>query len=130
MGECACALTAAGLDTRLGFLHATRAARPALALDFMEPFRPLIVDACATTALNRGQLQSAPTGTEEILETPNKQVLLQVYEERLATEARDATAPGVAQDNRKSWRDRLHENARMLAKALERGLAFHPLVRA
>lgn len=50
-------VTARGLDARLGFLHAVRPGRPALALDLMEPWRPGAVDRWALTLLNRGRLQ-------------------------------------------------------------------------
>jgi len=39
-----------------GQLHATRPGRPALSLDLMEPFRPLIADSVAISAFNRGEL--------------------------------------------------------------------------
>ncbi len=45
-----------GLDPFLGFLHQPRYGRPALALDLMEEFRPLIADSVAISLLNRGEL--------------------------------------------------------------------------
>lgn len=50
------ALTATGLDPFVGFLHAERPARPALALDIMEEFRPLLADRLAITLINRRQI--------------------------------------------------------------------------
>jgi CRISPR-associated protein Cas1 len=47
---------AVGLDPFLGFYHHPRYGRPALALDLMEEFRPLIVDSLAIYLLNRGEL--------------------------------------------------------------------------
>jgi CRISPR-associated protein Cas1 len=47
---------AVGLDPFLGFLHQPRYGRPALALDLMEEFRPLIVDSVAISLINRGEL--------------------------------------------------------------------------
>ena len=44
----------AGLDPALGFYHETRPGRPALALDLMEPFRPLLADSAVITAVNTG----------------------------------------------------------------------------
>jgi len=40
MNDCRSALEAAGLDPQVGFLHALRPGRAALALDLMEEFRP------------------------------------------------------------------------------------------
>lgn len=45
-----------GLDPFLGFMHQPRYGRPALALDLMEEFRPLIADSVAITLINRGEL--------------------------------------------------------------------------
>lgn len=49
-------LSAVGLDAYRGFYHQQRFARPALALDLMEPFRPLIADSVVTTAINNGEV--------------------------------------------------------------------------
>jgi len=41
-----------GFDPHLGFYHQPRFGRPSLALDMMEPFRPLIADSAVLTAIN------------------------------------------------------------------------------
>lgn len=48
-----------GLDPYIGFLHAVRPGKPALALDLMEEFRPLLADRLALTLLNRSELTTA-----------------------------------------------------------------------
>ena len=55
MNDCRSALEASGLDPQVGFLHALRPGRAALALDLMEEFRPW-ADRLALTLINRGQL--------------------------------------------------------------------------
>ena len=50
-------LTAVGFDAYRGFYHQPRYGRPALALDMMEPFRPLIVDSAVIMAVNNGEIQ-------------------------------------------------------------------------
>ncbi len=45
-------LTTVGLDPWKGFYHVERPGRPALALDFLEPFRPLLADSAVLTALD------------------------------------------------------------------------------
>jgi CRISPR-associated protein Cas1 len=45
-----------GLDPFLGFMHQPRYGRPALALDLMEEFRPLIADSVTISLINRGEL--------------------------------------------------------------------------
>lgn len=54
--DCIAALTATGLDPFVGFLHAQRPNRPALALDLMEEFRPWLADRLAVTLINRQQI--------------------------------------------------------------------------
>lgn len=53
------ALEQVGLDPYLGFLHGLRPGKPALALDLMEEFRPLLADRIALTMLNRKELTHA-----------------------------------------------------------------------
>ena len=57
MNDCRSALEAAGLDPQVGFLHALRPGRAALALDLMEEFRPW-ADRLALTLINRGQVNA------------------------------------------------------------------------
>lgn len=45
-----------GLDPFLGFFHSPRYGRPALALDMMEEFRPLIADSTVISLVNRSEI--------------------------------------------------------------------------
>ncbi|HOR26080.1 MAG TPA: CRISPR-associated endonuclease Cas1 [Opitutaceae bacterium] len=59
---------AVGLDPFYGFMHQPRYGRPALALDLMEEFRPLVADSVAISLVNRGEIDEgdfvrASTGT-------------------------------------------------------------------
>ena len=51
------ALSATGFDPYRGFFHQPRYGRPALALDMMEPFRPLIVESAVITAINNAEVR-------------------------------------------------------------------------
>lgn len=57
---------AVGLDPFLGFMHQPRYGRPALALDLMEEFRPLLADSVAISVINRGEL-----GPEDFIRSAN-----------------------------------------------------------
>ena len=56
--ECEAALEGVGLDPQVGYLHALRPGRPALALDLMEELRPAVVDRLALRMINRRQLRA------------------------------------------------------------------------
>lgn len=56
LGDCSAALESVGLDPQLGYLHAVRSGRPALALDLEEEFRPVFADRLALTLINRRQV--------------------------------------------------------------------------
>jgi CRISP-associated protein Cas1 len=49
---------AVGFDPYFGFYHRPRYGRPALALDLMEEFRPLIADSVVLSAINNGVVKS------------------------------------------------------------------------
>jgi len=50
-------LSAVGFDPFRGFYHQPRYGRPSLALDMMEPFRPLIADSAVLMAINNGEVR-------------------------------------------------------------------------
>lgn len=49
-------LQTVGLDPYAGFLHRPRHARPGLALDLMEEFRPIVADSVALKLVNTGEI--------------------------------------------------------------------------
>lgn len=53
------ALTAVGFDPYRGFYHQPRYGRPALALDMMEPFRPLVSESAVLSAINNGEIRAS-----------------------------------------------------------------------
>lgn len=83
--DCRSALEAAGLDPQIGFLHAVRPGRAALALDLVEEFRSW-ADRLALTLVNRGQLGSADFALREggavLLEGDARKEVLVAYQER------------------------------------------------
>ena len=55
--ECVVALWGEGLDPWWGLFHQPRHGRPALALDLMEPLRPIVADSVVITAINTGMIR-------------------------------------------------------------------------
>lgn len=89
MNQVASAVSVVGLDPYVGFLHSSQFGKPALALDVMEPFRPLVVDSVVLTLLNNGMLKRKDF-EEELgawrLTERGRRVFLTKFEERLDTE--------------------------------------------
>ena len=85
MNDCRSALEAAGLDPQVGFLHALRPGRAALALDLMEEFRSW-ADRLALTLINRGQLSAGDfilrEGGGVSLEPAARKIVVVAYQER------------------------------------------------
>lgn len=82
MNDCRSAAESVGLDPQIGFLHAVRPGRAALALDLMEEFRPLLADRLALTLVNRRQI-----GAADFIEHPGGAVTLKDEARRRAVVA-------------------------------------------
>lgn len=85
MNDCRSACEAAGLDPQVGFLHALRPGRAALALDLMEEFRP-VADRLMLTLINRGQLAASDfverEGGAVLLDGDARKRVVVAYQER------------------------------------------------
>lgn len=84
--DCTAALEGVGLDPQVGYLHALRPGRPALALDLMEELRPVLADRLALSLINLRQLQASdfeafPGGAVYLNETGRRTVLV-AYQKR------------------------------------------------
>ena len=86
LSDCRAALEAVGLDPQLGFLHAVRPGRPALALDLLEEFRAPLADRLALTLINRGQLRAGDFDESEggavLLNDAGRKTAITAYQER------------------------------------------------
>jgi CRISPR-associated endonuclease Cas1/CRISPR-associated protein Cas4 len=83
------ALTAVGFDAYRGFYHQPRYGRPALALDMMEPFRPLIADSSVLSAINNGEVRpsdfTSAAGSVSLTNDGRKRFIA-TFERRLSQE--------------------------------------------
>ena len=82
-------LSAIGLDVYLGFYHRPRYGRPALALDLMEPFRPIVADSTVLQAINNGEVRVGDFlhgGAGTALKPAGRKRFIAAFERRLAQE--------------------------------------------
>lgn len=110
------ALIAAGLDPYVGLFHRPGFARPALALDLMEEFRPVIADSVVVRAVNNGEITPSDfvvSRTGAALTGAGRRRFIASYERRLREEIRHPVF-----GYRASWRRCLELQARMLASVL------------
>lgn len=84
-------LTTVGLDPLMGFYHRPKYGKPALALDLMEPFRPVVADSAAVAALNNREIGADDFFEREgavLLRPPARKRLIGAYERRLGQQVR------------------------------------------
>jgi len=86
LNDCRAGAEGVGLDPQIGFLHAIRPGRPALALDLMEELRSILADRIALTLINRRQItakhfESRPGGAVYLNEKGRKEVVV-AYQKR------------------------------------------------
>jgi CRISPR-associated protein Cas1 len=117
-------LVGVGFDPYLGFYHQPRYGRPALALDLMEEFRPLVADSVAISLINTGALRPVDfvtrAGAVALTESGRRRVL-DAYERRLDTLV---THPRFGYAI--SYRRIFEVQARLLARCLMGEIAAYP----
>lgn len=105
---------AIGFDPFMGYYHRPRFGRPALALDLMEPFRPLIAESTVLTAINGRMVSPADfitVGRAVSLTPKGRRGLIQAYEQRM-----DSAVTHPAFGYRVSYRRVLEVQARLFAR--------------
>jgi CRISPR-associated endonuclease Cas1 len=81
------ALSRTGLDPYLGMLHTPHHGNPALALDVMEPFRPIVVDSVVLQVIKRGEVKPEDfvcSGQAVAMKSSARKALLRGYERRMS----------------------------------------------
>jgi len=122
--ECFVTLLAVGFEPYLGFYHQPRYGRPALALDLMEEFRPIIADSTAVSLFNNKELAVKDfVITEEgvMIGRSAKRKVVAGYERRMDTQI---THPLFGY--KISYRRVLEVQSRLLARALSGEIEQYP----
>jgi CRISPR-associated protein Cas1 len=125
--DCTLAVVAVGFDPYLGFYHQPRFGRPALGLDLMEEFRPLIAESTVLSCINNRVVTDkdfVKAGQAVNLSAPGRKRFFQTYEQRMSSLI---THPLF--DYKVSYRRALELQARLLAKTLTGEIAdYIPLM--
>ncbi|MFM8419571.1 MAG: CRISPR-associated endonuclease Cas1 [Verrucomicrobiota bacterium] len=114
--DCTIAAAAVGFDPYVGFYHQPRFGRPAMALDLMEEFRPLVAESVVLTAVNNRMVTPSDfvsAGQSVNLTPAGRKRFFMAYEQRMSSLL---THPLF--DYKVSYRRALELQARILAKAL------------
>ena len=89
-----------GLDPYIGYLHLVDYGRPSLALDLMEEFRPVIVDAMVLDLLNHGQMKTEDFEQRDggvFLCGDGRHRLIRAYQDRVAVKIQYLRPDGQVQ---------------------------------
>jgi len=114
-----------GFDPYLGFYHQPRFGRAALALDLMEPFRPLIADSAVLSAINTrmvGPRDFVRTGEAVALKPEGRKAFFRAYEQRM-----DTLVTHPLFGYRVNYRRVLEIQARLLERVLRGELNIYPV---
>jgi CRISPR-associated protein Cas1 len=114
--DCTIAAAAVGFDPYVGFYHQPRFGRPALALDLMEEFRPLIAESAVLTAINNRMITPddfVAAGNAVNLTPAGRKKFFLAYEQRMT-----GLLTHPLFDYKVSYRRALELQARILAKTL------------
>ncbi len=114
-----------GFDPYLGFYHQPRFGRAPLALDLMEPFRPLIADSAVLSAINTRMITPADfvrTGEAVALRPDGRKSFFRAYEQRM-----DTLVTHPLFGYRVNYRRLLEIQARLLARLLTGEISTYPV---
>ena len=120
------AINVVGFDPYLGYLHTQRYGRPSLALDLMEEFRPLVVDAMVLSAINRqalkgGDFVSEPLSGAVSLTDEGRRTFLRLYEQKKQSQFKHPVM-----GRKCSYQEAFEIQGRLLAKYLMGETELYP----
>ncbi len=116
----------AGLDPYIGYLHEVQRGQPALVLDLMEEFRPLVADNIVLLVLNKREIQpqdfDESLGAYRLSETARK-TFLQAFERKMTDDFQHPVF-----DYRCTYRRAIELQARLLGRHLQENIPYKPLI--
>jgi CRISP-associated protein Cas1 len=125
-GQVTAAAHLAGLDPYIGYLHEVHHGQPALVLDLMEEFRPLVADNVVLAVLNNREIQSKDF-TESLgayrLSDEGRKRFLQAFERKMSDEFKHPVF-----EYRCTYRRAIELQARLLARHLQESVPYKPLM--
>jgi CRISPR-associated protein Cas1 len=115
----------AGLDPYIGYLHETTRGQPAMVLDLMEEFRPLIADSIVLSVISHKEIK--PTDFTEslgayLLSDSARKTFLQAFERKLNTEFKHPIF-----GYRCTYRRSIELQARLLSRHLQENVPYKSL---
>lgn len=120
-------LLSVGLDPYLGFYHVAKYGRPALALDLIEEFRPIIADSVVLMAVNNGEIKEKDfvsyAGAVSLTDQGRRK-FIDVYERRM-----DDLVTHPVFGYRINYRRVLEVQARLLSRYLLGEISDYPAFR-
>lgn len=114
-----------GFDPYLGYFHQPRFGRASLALDLMEPFRPLIADSAVLSAINTRMVTPKDfvrAGNAVALTPDGRKKFFQAYEQRM-----DTLVTHPLFGYRVNYRRLLEIQARLLTRVLTGEMSTYPV---
>ena len=116
-----------GLDPYLGYFHKPKYGKPALALDMIEEFRPLVADSVCITLINNKEITLSDMVITKFgvnLTTQGRRTVIEAYERRM-----DATVTHPLLGYAASYRRIIETQVRLLSRHLLGEIPAYPSFR-
>ena len=120
-------VSSVGLDPYLGFLHMPKYGKPALALDLIEEFRPIVADSVCITLINTGGISESDFTSNTFgtsLSDSARRTVITAYERRM-----DSTVMHPLLGYSASYRRIMETQARLLSRHLLGEIDTYPTFR-
>jgi CRISPR-associated protein Cas1 len=122
--ECFVRSLSVGFDPYIGFYHRHKYGKPALALDLMEEFRPIVADSIVITLFNTGELSNDDFIIKKAgvaFKKDSKKKVIKAYEKRINTEIKHPFF-----GYKVSYRRAIEVQARLLARCISGEIEEYP----